>query len=74
MSNHLHGILVVTDIPGGGESQIAPTENGTKCKSLGRLIGVFKTVSTKRINLIRNTSGSRIWQRNYYEKIVCSEE
>jgi len=31
-------------------------------------------VSTKRINLMRNTPGSLIWQRNYYEQIVRSEE
>jgi len=74
MPNHLHGILVVTDIPGTGDSRIAPTERGTNRKSLGRLIGAFKTVSTKRINLIRNTPGSRIWQRNYYERIVRNEE
>jgi len=74
MPNHLHGILAVTDIPGRDDSRIALTERGTNRKSLGRLIGAFKTVSTKRINLIRNTPGSRIWQRNYYERIVRSEE
>ena len=67
MPNYLHGILVMTDIPGKNDSRIAPTENGTKCKSLGRLIGAFKTVSIKRINLIRNMLGSLMWQCNYYE-------
>ncbi len=43
-------------------------------KSLGRLIGVFKTVSTKQINLIRNASGTKIWQRNYYEHIIRNEK
>jgi putative transposase len=38
--------------------------------SLGRLIGAFKTVSTKQINLIRDTSGTPVWQRNYYEHII----
>jgi hypothetical protein len=46
MPNYLHGILVVTDIPGKGYLRIAPTENGTNRESLGRLIGAFKTVST----------------------------
>ena len=41
-----------------------------KRKSIGHLIGAFKTVSTKQINIYRNTPGMRIWQRNYYEHII----
>jgi REP element-mobilizing transposase RayT len=41
---------------------------------LGRLIGAFKTVSTKQINVIRNTPGIPVWQRNYYERIVRNEK
>jgi REP element-mobilizing transposase RayT len=37
---------------------------------LGGLIGAFKTVSTKQINLLRYTEGIPIWQRNYYEHII----
>ena len=48
--------------------------NVTKRKPLGRLIGAFKTVSTKRINLIRNTPGTPVWQRNYYEHVIRNEE
>ena len=48
-------------------------ERPQKRKPLGRLIGTFKTVSTKRINAIRNTPGEPIWQRNYYEHIVRDE-
>jgi putative transposase len=69
MPNHLHGILVLTDDPRRGVSRNAPTR-----KSLGRLIGAFKTVSTKRINLMRDTSGSVVWQRNYYEHIIRNEK
>jgi REP element-mobilizing transposase RayT len=42
----------------------------TKRKSLGRLIGAFKTVSTRRINAVRSTPGAKVWQRNYYEHII----
>ncbi|NJN56725.1 MAG: transposase [Leptolyngbyaceae cyanobacterium SL_5_9] len=73
MPNHLHGILVLTD-PCRGVSRNAPTEDATTRKSLGRLIGAFKTVSTKRINLMRDTSGSVVWQRNYYEHIIRNEK
>lgn len=52
-------------------SGTAPTD---KRKPLGRLIGAFKTVSTKRINLMRGTPGVSLWQRNYYEHIIRDEE
>ncbi|NJC87341.1 MAG: transposase [Desulfuromonas sp.] len=69
MPNHIHSIVIVSaDKPGG--SRTAPTE---KTKPLGRLIGAFKTVSTKRINLLHNTPGNPVWQRNYYERVIRDE-
>ncbi len=70
MPNHLHGIIMITEDCRGG-SRTAPTR---KQKPLGRLIGAFKTISTKHINQIRNTPGTRIWQRNYYEHVIRNEE
>ncbi len=82
MPNHFHGILWIVDIsndagrgasrraPTGG-SQLVPTdENPIKIKPLGQLVGAFKTVSAKRINLLRGTPGVSVWQRDYYERIV----
>ena len=71
MPNHLHGIIMIRDDIRRGGSRTAPTE---KRKPLGRLIGAFKTVSTKRINELRLTSGGPFWQRNYYEHVIRSEE
>jgi REP element-mobilizing transposase RayT len=34
------------------------------------LVGAFKTVSTKHINEHRQTPGTPVWQRNYYEHII----
>ena len=68
MPNHFHGIMVIGENDEGG-SRTAPT----KIKSLGRLIGAFKTVSTKQINLIRQTPSLTLWQRNYYERIIRNE-
>jgi len=71
MPNHFHGILVIHDIGRGG-SRSAPTP--IKRKPLGGLIGAFKTVSTKQINLLRSTEGQMVWQRNYYEHIIRNEK
>ena len=75
MPNHLHGII---NICRGGSrtarTQIAPAGNAQKCKPLSRLIGAFKTISTKRINNVRKTPASKLWQRNYYEHILRNKE
>ena len=77
MPNHLHGIIIIVDDDGRGgsrsaqgDSRIAPTP---KRKPLGRLIGAFKTVSSKRINELRDTPGLPVWQRNYFEHIIRNE-
>ena len=79
MPNHLHGIIAIDNRRGG--SRTAPT-SGTETttttmpsnrKSLGRLVGVFKTVMTKQFNLAHGTKGRPIWQRNYYERIIRDE-
>ncbi|MBN2290581.1 MAG: transposase [Candidatus Glassbacteria bacterium] len=66
MPNHIHGILLIIN-ECRGRSRTAPTG---KRKPLGRLIGAFKTISTKRINQMRGTPGMAIWQRSYYERVV----
>jgi REP element-mobilizing transposase RayT len=66
MPDHLHGIIVLLndeDIP----------VSVPKRKPLGRLVGAFKTVSTKALNQRWETPGVRFWQRNYYEHIVRDE-
>jgi REP element-mobilizing transposase RayT len=39
-------------------------------KPLGRLIGAFKTVSTRRVNDLEGTPGAQLWQRNYHERVI----
>jgi len=86
MPNHFHGIILIVDdvddFPmdrdglrgdrGGSRSAPTPT-GGVKRKPLGRLIGAFKTVSTKNINLARKTEGCVVWQRNFYEHIIRND-
>ena len=71
MPNHLHGIIAITNQCRGG-SRTAQTL--ARRQPLGRMIGAFKTVSTKRLNLARKTPGRPIWQRNYYERVIRNDE
>ena len=72
MPNHFHGILIIHEDARRGGSRSAPTENIPR-KPLGGLIGAFKTVSTKHINILRCTQGEKVWQRNYYEHIIRND-
>jgi putative transposase len=77
MPNHLHGIILIEDdIRCRGGSRTAPTRNTTTTnrKPLGQLVGAFKTVSTRQINALRGTPGSRFWQRNYYEHVINDDD
>jgi REP element-mobilizing transposase RayT len=69
MPNHIHGILFI-DGPRRGGSRTAPTGAPVKTKPLGRLVGSFKVMSTKAVNILRDTPGVPLWQRNYYERII----
>ncbi len=72
MPNHFHGIIKIMELDDSsrGGSRPAPT----KIKALGQLIGAFKTVSAKKINQIRDTSGSPVWQRNYHDHIIRTQK
>ena len=67
MPYHFHGVLIIHD--GGGGSRSTPTP--IKRKPSGGLIGAFKTVSTKQINMSRDTEGQLVWQRNYASRALC---
>ena len=78
MPNHFHGIFVFTDRVGAiHESPLQTPEqmsrNQRRNMGLSKLMGRFKMCSGKRINALRNTLGSAVWQRNYYEHIIRNE-
>ena len=68
MPNHMHGLIIIQN---GDDTR--PGEPG-QYKSLGRLVGAFKTVSTRRINLLRGTPQSTVWQRGFYEHVVRTSD
>ena len=73
MPNHIHGIVVITHSDGiVGAHGRAPLHRSPR--SLGSFIAGFKSVVTRRINQTRGTPGSPVWQRNYYEHVIRSED
>lgn len=78
MPNHSHGIIIITD----DCTDVGPTppsqinnNNGRggvsppKC-TLGQIVAYYKYQTTKIINKMNKTTGSQLWQRNYYEHII----
>ena len=55
------------------DNEIDIESQSIKIKTLGEIIGAFKTVSAKQINIIRNSPGISIWQRDFYEHIGRNE-
>jgi REP element-mobilizing transposase RayT len=79
MPNHFHGIAWIADV---GATHASPVlgnaspvrTSGPPRWSLGAIIGSFKSAATKRINALRGTPGTPVWQRNYHEHIIRGDE
>ncbi len=69
MPNHIHGVLRITE-GSVTRQKICVNNPGPAPGSLGAIIGQFKSITTKKINLMRNTSGKSVWQRNYFDRII----
>jgi REP element-mobilizing transposase RayT len=80
MPNHFHGVVFINAEE--GKACLAPTAHSAsstpkavlKANSLGAIIAAFKSSVTKRINELRRSPGSPVWQRNYFEHIVRNDE
>jgi putative transposase len=72
MPNHIHGIIFLTDV--GAGLKPAPTVPAGHCHPLPEIIRGFKTFSSRKINELRNMSGTALWQRNYYEHVIRRDE
>jgi putative transposase len=47
---------------------------GTAPGSLAAIIQTFKSMTTRRINVLQKTPGGIVWQRNYYEHVIRNEK
>ena len=71
MPNHFHGIIVLKQRKGAIRELPLPGDPRQRRRmTIPKLIGRFKMVTTKKVNDLRRTPGLKLWQRNYYERIV----
>ena len=57
-----------------GELPLPQTRIQRRRMLLPKVIGYFKMNSSKRVNMMHNTQGTSLWQRNYYEHVIRSED
>ena len=75
MPNHMHGVIVLAGVNAVGAQHVAPLrKGGGQSGSLGAIVRSFKGAVSKRINRRRGTPGAPVWQRNYYEHVIRSED
>lgn len=79
MPNHMHGLLIIETLQDCDSVRAVPASgempSGTlKAGSLGAIIGQFKLAVARQANFRHLHLHKKIWQRNYHEHIVRSEE
>jgi putative transposase len=76
MPNHFHAIISIDKSPESTEIQKDLDVDDIKARRkmiLPKVVGRFKMLTAKAINQSREIEGS-FWQRNYYERVIRSEE
>lgn len=85
MPNHMHGIVILREPVGAGfprpelagasrSEALGMQDKPRRRPAIGNIVAYYKYQSTKMMNETRGTPGTRIWQRNYYEHVVRSDE
>ncbi|MCG8349829.1 MAG: hypothetical protein MI924_18850 [Chloroflexales bacterium] len=69
-------VWIVQPVNNDGSSAVAAdgAQVTPKPKSLRRVIGAFKTMTTKQINREQETPGAIFWQRDFYDRIIRRED
>jgi putative transposase len=79
MPDHMHGIVMITDhnadARAHGRVPLPPKPfiSLRQPQSISSFMAGFKSAVTKRINILRDTPGTPVWQRNYHERIIRDE-
>jgi len=80
LPNHIHSIIVVNESNVGATCRspegegTSPLRKGPRSASIGAILAGFKSAVTKRINELRCTPYTPVWQRNFYEHVIRNED
>lgn len=79
MPDHFHGIVVIAPpalARSKSSSEVIKPQRPDLYRhprSLGSLVAGFKSSTSRRINLLRNSPGAAVWQPNYHEHVIRSD-
>lgn len=62
----------IHELPLPGEPDNLLSRSGRRKMTIPLVIGYYKMNTAKKINQSRQTLGQSVWQRNYYEHIICN--
>lgn len=79
MPNHFHAVIVIgskeklPNIVGFPDTSNPIDKFKSPIRTIGSIIRGFKGASTRQMRLITNNSEDKVWQYNYYERIIRDE-
>ncbi len=77
MPNHVHGVIIINDEPvvvgAGFKPALGPAVDSRR-HSLSEIVRAFKTFSARKINEMRASPGTPVWQRGFYDHVIRNEE
>ncbi len=84
MADHLHCVIVLKGHVGGVDSVVVQNALARPSfaadrpykrmpGSLGTVIATYKSIVTRRANVLRGTPGARVWQRKFHDRIIRDE-
>ncbi|MDQ1283848.1 MAG: REP-associated tyrosine transposase [Patescibacteria group bacterium] len=73
MQNHVHLIIEIIHSVSVGAIHELPLRKHRRNMLIPKIVGKFKMLSAREINISLNRSGNPLWQRNYYDRIIRNE-
>ena len=73
MPNHVHGILLIAHNARATHASPLRPSSGPPKRSLGAIVGSYKSAVSKRINQSCRTPGVPLWQRSYYDHVIRND-
>lgn len=77
MPNHLHGIVVINEQDQSGQCDAGKRVGARPTPTLGAVFGAFKSMSIHDVLAHIEENGldmiGKIWQRNYFERVIRNE-
>ena len=74
MPNHVHGVIILEDGTTGVGAGFKPALPASRRRhGVPEIVRAFKTFSARRINKMRESPGTPVWQRGFYDHVIRNQ-